>query len=84
MMLLYRVIDAVFWLLNLAILLRVLFSWINADPYSPLVRLVNQVTEPLLAPLRRHIPPLGGLDITPMVAIVILDLLRRVLITAIF
>jgi YggT family protein len=79
MMSLYRLIDLVFWLLNLAILLRVLFSWINPDPYNALVRLVYQVTEPILAPLRRYIPPIAGLDITPMVAIVFLELLHRII-----
>jgi YggT family protein len=38
-----------------------------------------QITEPLLAPLRRHIPPAGGLDFTPMVALLILWLLERLL-----
>ncbi len=84
MMTLYRLIDTVFWLLDLAILLRVLFSWINPDPYNPLVRFIYQVTEPILAPLRRYIPPFGGLDITPIVALIIMDLLRRILLTLIF
>jgi YggT family protein len=84
MMTLYRIIDTVFWLLDLAILLRVLFSWINADPYNPLVRFIYQVTEPLLAPLRRFIPPFGSLDVTPVVALLILDLARRFLVTLIF
>jgi YggT family protein len=84
MMSLYRLVDFVFWALSLAILLRVLFSWINADRHNTLVRLVYQVTEPILAPLRRYIPPFGDLDITPMVALVILELLRRILIALIF
>jgi YggT family protein len=84
MMSLYRLVDLVFWALSLAILLRVLFSWINAERHNALVRLVYQVTEPILAPLRRYIPPFGDLDITPMVALVILELLRRILIALIF
>ncbi len=84
MITLYRVIDFIFWLLNLAILLRVLFSWINPDPDNALVRLIYQVTDPILAPLRRYIPPVAGLDITPIVAIVVLELLHRLLIAVIF
>ncbi len=84
MMTLYRLIDTVFWLLDLAILLRVLFSWINPDPYNPLVRFIYQVTEPILAPLRRFIPPFGGLDITPIVALIIMDFVRRILLGLIF
>jgi len=81
MMTLYRLIDFVFWVLDLAVLLRVLFSWINPDPYNTLVRWVYQLTEPILAPLRRVIPPLGGLDITPMVALLILQLVHRLILS---
>jgi YggT family protein len=81
---LYRVIDSIFWLLNLAILLRVLFSWINPDPGNAVVHLIYQITEPILAPLRRYIPSLGGLDITPMIALLLLELLHRLLMDLIF
>jgi YggT family protein len=84
MMSLYRIVDTIFWLLDLAILLRVLFSWINPDPFHPLVRFVYQITEPFLAPLRRFIPSFGGLDITPMVALLIVDLVRRFLLSLVF
>jgi YggT family protein len=84
MITLYRLLDFVFWLLNLSILLRVLFAWINPDPYNVLVRLVYDVTEPILSPLRRYIPLVAGIDITPLVALVILELLHRVLIALIF
>lgn len=83
-MTLYRLIGFVFWILNLAILLRVLLSWIRPDPRNPLVQLLYQITEPILAPLRRYIPPFGGLDITPMVALLLLELLHRLLIDLIF
>jgi YggT family protein len=69
-LMLYRLLDSIFWLLNLAILLRVLFSWINPDPRNGLVHLIYQITEPILGPLRRYVPPFGGLDITPMIAAV--------------
>lgn len=81
---LYRFIGFIFWVLDLAILLRVLFSWINADPSNVLVQLVYQITEPILAPLRRLIPPIAGLDITPIVALVLLELLERFVIRFIF
>jgi len=84
MMTLYRAIDFVFWLLNVAILLRVLFSWINPDPYNPFVRVVYRISEPILNPLRRHIPPFGGIDITPIVAVIILELVRSILLTLLF
>nr|MBC7244785.1 YggT family protein [Chloroflexota bacterium] len=81
---LYRLINMVFWVLDLAILLRVLFSWINADPSNVLVRLVYQITEPILVPLRRLIPPVAGLDVTPIIALVLLELLQRFITSLIF
>jgi len=81
---LYRAIDLAFWLLNLAIILRVLFSWIRPDPGNALVRLIYQITEPIMAPLQRYIPSLGGLDITPMVALVLLEMLRRLIVSILF
>jgi YggT family protein len=84
MITLYRLIDTVFRLVDLAILLRVLFSWINPDPYNALVRFIYEITEPILAPLRRFIPPFGGLDITPIVALLIMDFVRRILLALVF
>jgi YggT family protein len=81
---LYRLIGLAFWLLNLAILFRVLFSWINPDPRNAVVHLIYQITEPILAPLRRYIPSFGGLDITPMIALLLLELLHRLLTSLIF
>ena len=81
---LYRLLGSIFWLLNLAILLRVLFSWINLGPGNALTRLIYQITEPILAPLRRYIPSFGGLDITPMVALLLLELLHRFLVDLLF
>ena len=81
---LFRLVDMLFWLLDLAILVRVLFSWVNPDPYNSLVRLVYQVTEPILAPLRRIIPPIGGLDLSPMVALVLISLVREILVALLF
>ncbi len=55
---------------------RILLSWINHDPYHPLIKFVYQVTEPLLAPLSRVIPPIGMVDISPIVAFFLLGLLE--------
>lgn len=68
-----------FQLLNLAILARVLLSWFNVNPYNPIVSFLYQVTEPILGPLRRYIPPLGMIDITPIVAIILLQVVEQFL-----
>lgn len=66
--------------LTWAILIRVLLSWIpNLDRSNPLVQLLGQITDPVLEPARRIIPPIGGMDISPIVVILLLQLLEQVL-----
>lgn len=60
-----------------AIFFRAILSWVNPDPYSPLARALDQITEPILGPLRRVIPRIGMIDITPMIAIIILVIIQR-------
>jgi YggT family protein len=54
------------------IIARALISWINPNPYNPLIRIICAITDPVLVPIRRVLPDLGGLDISPFVAIVII------------
>ncbi len=60
-----------------AIFIRALLSWVNPDPYNPLARALDQITEPILAPLRRVVPRIGMVDLTPMIAIFILFAIRQ-------
>jgi len=66
-------------LLTYAIIIRVVLSWVQPNPNNPLVRLLNKVTDPVMRPLERIIPPLGGLDITPIIAVVLIQLVQRLL-----
>ncbi len=61
------------------IIIRALISWVSPDPHNPLVRALVQVTEPVLRPLRRLVPPhkLGGVDLSPLLAILILQFLKN-------
>ncbi len=67
-------------ILSLAIIARALISWLSIDPYHPIVVILNQITEPILAPLRRVIPSIGMMDITPIVALIILQVLDNILV----
>lgn len=49
------------------LIIRVLFSWVSPFPTNPVSRLAWQVTEPVLAPVRRWIPPVSGIDLSPIV-----------------
>ena len=60
-----------------ALILQAVMSWIN--PYSPLAGPVNQFTRPLLAPFRRLIPPISGIDLSPLAVILLLQVLLMLL-----
>lgn len=79
------IINIVFQGLQWAILIRVLLSWlpmanVRIDPYNPAVRLLYAITDPILEPLRRY-TTVGMIDLSPLVALLLLDVLRRVLIS---
>ena len=78
MLLVLQLIELLFTLLNLAILARVLLSFINPNPYHPLVQLIYRITEPLLAPIRRVVPPIAMFDLSPLIALIVLNVIERV------
>ena len=77
---LIQFIELLYWILTIAILARVLLSWVRFDRYPAIARLVVQITEPILAPIRRLLPATAGLDFSPFIAIIALDIIRRLLI----
>ncbi len=81
--LLVHFVDVFFTLLNLAILARVLLSWVRVSPYHPAVELLHRITEPILAPLRRVIPSIGMVDISPIIAMLLLQIIQQVLVAVI-
>lgn len=65
----------------IVILIRVVFSWVSPFPTNPVSRLAWRLTEPVLAPIRRALPPMSGIDLSPLVVwlvvIVLLGFLRQ-------
>ena len=70
-------INLLFQLLTVLILVRAVLSWVQLDPYHPLVRTLRQITDPLLVPIQRIVPPISGIDISPIVALILIEVLRR-------
>ena len=62
-------------MLTVAIFLRAIVSWFPIAPQNPLVQMLIQLTEPVLAPIRRIMPRIGMIDLTPMVAIILLQVI---------
>jgi len=72
------------WLLNAyswVIIAAALITWVSPDPRNPIVLFLRQVTEPVLAPVRRLLPPwkTGGLDFSPLIVIIAIQLVERVI-----
>ena len=71
-MILRQIID----LYSLIVLGAVVMSWMQLPPSNPIVQFVHAVTEPVLGPLRRALPSMGGLDFSPMVLLIGLQMLK--------
>jgi YggT family protein len=70
-------VDALIWGYIIVLFARVLISWVNADPYNPLVRFLVGITEPVLRPIRRWLPFAGiGIDLSPAVLMLVLYFLQ--------
>ncbi len=81
-----QIVDVLFNALEIVIIVRVILSWANADTYNNFVRVVYVITEPFLSPFRRLLPPwkMGGLDLSPALAILALYFLRGFLVPTLF
>ena len=75
----HLLVSWTFTILKTAIVVRVISSWLPISPYSKWVRWSYQLSEPMLAPLRRFVPALGGLDITPILAYILLNIIESFL-----
>lgn len=77
-----RFVDLLFTILIYAIVGRALLSWFNLGPSNPIIRLLYEITEPILGPMRRVIPMIGMLDISPIVAILLLSFMQNLILQA--
>jgi YggT family protein len=75
----HLLVSWTFTILKAAIIVRVITSWLPISPYSRWVSWSYRLSEPMLAPLRRVVPNLGGLDITPILAYILINLIESAL-----
>jgi YggT family protein len=66
-------------LYSLVVLAAVILSWVPLDRRHPLMTIAHGLTEPILAPIRKVLPPVGGLDLSPMVLLIALQVLKGLL-----
>ena len=79
------IVDYILTAANWLIIIRALISWVNPDPFNPIVQFLYKTTEPLLAPFRRLIPSYTvGLDISPIFALIFVWFLKLFLVRTLF
>ncbi len=79
-----RILDVGLWLYMWIVIIRALISWVNPDPYNPIVRFLHRATEPVLRPVRRLIPTGNiGIDISPVIVILAIIFLQHFLVQSI-
>lgn len=75
-----QVVDLAFSIYIFIVIARALVSWVNPDPYNPIVRFLHNATDPLLSRMQRALPlNFGGIDFTPLVLLVGLSFAQRIL-----
>ncbi|HFB65215.1 MAG TPA: YggT family protein [Aeromonadales bacterium] len=74
----YLLLDVSLMAIFFMLIIQAIASWIAGSHYNPAIKLISQLTEPLLRPIRRIFPPSGGLDFSPMIAMILVWLLLRI------
>jgi YggT family protein len=79
--LIFLFVQKLFWVLKMLLFARVIVSFLpmfmNVNPYNPIIRFVHETTEPLMAPFRKIIPPVGGLDFSLLIVWLVLQLVEN-------
>jgi len=77
-------VSLVFNILYFVLVIRIILSWVNADPYNEIVQIIYRVTDPILAPFRRLPLQMGGMDFSPIVAFLVLSVLRTFIVNILY
>ncbi|MBL4759690.1 MAG: YggT family protein [Mariprofundaceae bacterium] len=74
------VLDMILFLVMIIVIARAVLSWVSPDPYNLIVRMINQLSEPLLFPIRRRVPYIGGMDFSPIILLMVIFFLQNFLV----
>jgi YggT family protein len=77
------VVNALLFIMYWVVLIRALISWVNPDPFNPIVQFLMRVTEPVLEPIRRLLPPMP-VDISPIIVFFIIIFLQKFLVSSLY
>ncbi|MCR4337350.1 MAG: YggT family protein [Candidatus Omnitrophica bacterium] len=73
------VLTIFFWL----VMVRAVISWVNADPFNPIVQFLHRTTEPILEPIRRLLPPMG-LDFSPIIVFLLIMVVKGIVVQSLY
>ncbi|HWV35284.1 MAG TPA: YggT family protein [Thermomicrobiales bacterium] len=82
----FDLVSLLLWILNLLSLLllaRAIFSWFDPGFTSTIGRAIHDITEPILAPIRQVLPPMGMLDLSTIVGIILIQIISRLIVSAV-
>ncbi len=77
-----NVLDILLNIYMWVLIIAALISWVNPDPYNPIVRFLYGITEPVLRPIRRRLGVFGGIDFSPLIAILVIVFLRSFIVSS--
>ena len=81
---LYDIVSLVFQVYIFIVIARALISWVNPDPYNPIVRFLYSATEPVLALMKRYLPlQFSGIDLSPIALLFALPIVEKILLNII-
>jgi len=78
------VIDSSIYIFMGAIIIGIVASWINPGSYHPILSIAHSISEPIMAPARRILPPMGGIDFSPMLVFLLLGVMRILIVGPIY
>lgn len=78
-----RISDILLTIYTFIIIGRAIISWVNPDPYNPIVNFLYRATEPILYRVRSLLPDLGGIDLSPLVVLLVVQFLQRFIVTSV-
>jgi YggT family protein len=79
------VLDQVLFVYMIIVIASAVLSWVNPDPYNPIVRFLRAVTEPVYVRIRQYVPTVfGGIDFTPIIVLLAIAFLQKFLVASLY
>ena len=77
-------VSLIFNILYFLLVVRIILSWVNPDPYNEIVQIIYKITDPILLPFRRLPLQMGGIDFSPIIAFLLLSVLRNFIVNVLY